>query len=706
MPAIWYNDADFTVYREPAEHRRDRKYSNLLGALDLEWSTITACDPPISFVYLWTLSIEDITVYGRTWDDLRECLLNIRGDLGLSSDFKLILFDQNLKVDFAFFHSQLDISTKERDFLSRDRHTIIKCIANECFEIHDSLELTERPLSAMGDIIGLPKIDDYEYNLIRHYKTEITPHELEYAGRDTEIIINYMRRERERYGTVKNIPLTGTRVIKNQIYENYKKWGSICSTTKNQLHDNEEDREMLQRMIKAYFGAFNYCTCVEDNKPLEDILSVDLQSSYGAQILLNKFPIKKFIKSEIPADWRELLHMDKYAYIVKLNIKGLKNIYPRIGFLPANNKEWHCMGVDALNDKILKMRSGIITLTDVDFKLLCEFYTFDEEHTKILELHTSKYGYLPGYIVKTVVDNYVAKSDYKAYLKSVKKERPATLDEENEYQIRKTNVSRIYGVFVQRPLLIDYFFDPETHSVKERKDKNDEPIYRFTKSKHDPVLYQWGVWVTAFGRREILQNFAAVGLRRDTDGDGYNDDIVLYCATDSLKFKNSDAAINIILDYNAKVKQRLQHFCKMYGYNYSDLEGIGEFEFEHYQKFKCIGTSKYCYIDDLNEFTAKISGLSKDNVFFDQFETPEEKMEALQPEMEIAAELAQCRKTTYYSKPFTATVTDYNGITAEVSEKSYCVLGIQKFDSRIMPAGSNKRITKAQMHQATHPTKV
>lgn len=703
--AIWYNDADFTQYCEPAQVRRDRKYSEILAAIDFEWSTLTDRKPAISFVYLWTLSIEDITVYGRTWDDLRECLLNIQSDLKLNKNYRLVMYDQNMKVDFAFFKTQLEISIRDKEFLSRDTHSVIKCVVNDCFELRDSHELTERPLAAMGDIVGLPKIDDYDYSKIRHSSTPLTDHEIEYAGRDTEIIIAYLRREIAKYGSVKSVPLTGTRVVKIQIWENYKSFGSIVSTRKNQLHDTPEDMEMLQRLIRAYFGAFNYCTTIEDNKVFDDILSVDIQSCYGGQILLNRFPIKRFKPAQIPADWRTLLRMDKYAYIVTVNVKNLCNIYPRIGFLPYN-KEWHLSGEELQGNTILKLKSGILTLTDVDFKLMCDFYTFDADKLKIIDLHISKYAPLPGYIVKTVVDNYIKKVQAKKVIAEIKKTRQPTADEENEYQIAKTNVSRIYGVFVQRPLLIDYYFDRKTGKVQERKDKNDKPVYRFTKTDHDPVLYQWGVWVTAYGRREILQNFAAVGLYRDADGSGHNSDNVLYSATDSLKFKFDVESINIINDYNESVKQKLRYFCKMYGYKFEDLEGIGEFEIEHYQKFKAVGISKYCYVDDNDVFVAKVSGLSRDNKYFDQFETNDKKIDALQPDMMIPDYLAQTRKTTYYDTPYTATVVDYLDNAAEVSERSYCVLGIQKFDSRPMSGDFMARVTKADIYTATNPTKI
>ena len=57
----------------------------------------------------------------------------------------------------------------------------------------DTFHLELNGLYAMGKACGVEKLDCWDYNLIRRPDTDLTPEELAYAGRDTEIIPAYLR---------------------------------------------------------------------------------------------------------------------------------------------------------------------------------------------------------------------------------------------------------------------------------------------------------------------------------------------------------------------------------------------------------------------------------------------------------------------------------------------------------------------------------
>lgn len=697
---IYWKDADFSQYCESSNFRRDHKFSNLVAGFDTETTAIIDHTPQYAFMYEWTFGVEDMIVYGRTWDEFRELLLNIKADLKLSSEFQLIVFDQRLKYEFQFFKDELWIDDK--DFIARDSHKVLQCVANDAFAFRCSAEYSELTLDQMGAVIGIPKLKGYDYAKIRHSKTPLDLFELDYCEHDVRILLEYFKKEREKYGQVWKIPLTATRIVKNLIYHYFRQMGSVQTLRANQFRDTPQDMLMLNKLQRAYFGAFNYSDLIYDNIPIDDVFGVDFQSSYGAQMLLNKFPIKKFKPEPIPEDWRELL-TEKYerkALLIRCKIKQLKNKYPRFGFLPTS-KEWSFNEKRTVTsqDKILYCPEIILTLTDIDFKLMLKFYQFDVNSFEILELHSSKYAPLPNYIVATIVDLYLRKVKIKTRNKKIKQQRELTPLEEAEYTYAKTMISRIYGVFVQKPLMLKYHYNRELKKLEPLKDDNDEAIEEFVKKEYDPVLYQWGVWVTAYGRREILENFAAISLETDSRGTNKNNDAVLYSDTDSLKFVG-DYYIDIILQYNENVKAKLRHFCEMnrlYGYKFEELEGIGEFEIEHYQTFKTIGLKKYCFIDDNGEFVAKLSGLSKENTFFDQFDTPEAKVAALDHEMEISEELAQNRTMTYVNRTIEDDVVDCYGTTEHVVVKSCVVLGLQRFQNRKYNVKLHKLFSDAEM---------
>lgn len=695
---IYWRDADFRKYCESASFRRDHKWSNLVAAFDSETTAILEHKPQYAFMYEWTFGIEDTICYGRTWDEFRELLLNVRADLKLNSDFKLIVFDQRLKYEFQFFKDELWID--DNDFLARDSHKVLKCTVNDVFSFRCSAEYTELTLAEMGAVIGIPKLEGYDYSKIRHSSTPLDYFELDYCEHDVLILLEYFKKEREKYQQVWKIPLTATRIVKNRIYYYYRSMGSVQTIRANQFRDTPADMLMLSKLQRAYFGAWNYSDLIWDNIALDNVWGVDFQSSYGAQMLLHKFPIKKFKPEHIPEDWKELL-TSKKALLIRCKIKNLQNKYPRFAFLPTS-KEWsfNRKKTTTIQDKILYCPEIILTLTDIDFKLLYEYYTFDDD-LEILELHSSKYAPLPNYIIATIVELYLNKVRIKQRNQEIKKQRDLNSLEKAEYTYAKTMISRIYGVFVQKPLMLQYHYDTKERKLQPRIDEEGNEIEEFVKNEYDPVLYQWGVWVTAFGRAEIIKNFAAIAL--SYDGRRYiNSDEVLYGDTDSLKFVG-DHHIDIILRYNAEVKQQLHHFCDMnrlYGYKFEQLEGIGEFEIEHYQKFKTIGLKKYCYIDDNGEFISKISGLSRENIYFDQWEDPEDKMKALDHDMEIDADLAKCRSMIYVNTPIEDDVKDYFGNIERVKVKSCVVLAVQRFENKKYSAKLPKLFSMSELkHQ-------
>ena len=677
---------------ESSVYRRDHTHSNLVGAFDLETTAIMASEVgrltledgikhDFAFMYIWQLGIEDIIVYGRTWDELRECLMDIHEALHLSPDYKLIIYDQKLKYDFYFFKSELEISAN--DFLAKDLHEVVKCIVNDVFEFRDSKIYTERDLDTMGKEIGYDKIKGYDYSLPRHALTPLSDFELNYCLRDVEILIRYFQRERDIYSFVKNIPITCTRIGTDMIYKNYRTMGSISSTRANQLRDTPDDLLMLGKLQKALFGAFNYSDLVRDNIVQSNVTYADISTMYGSLILLEKVPLKKFKPLPLPEDADELLG-PKYknmALLITIRVRDIENKYPNFLTLPVS-KEWdYTRPVEVYKDKLKKAKKIIMTITDIDFRLLKQFYNC--KSIDVLELYYSYYQPLPNYIIKTVVDLYLKKKEVGAEMAEIEKTRTLTDAEQSYYERVKTMVARIYGIFVKKPLLPRYTI--KDGIVEVMKDQDGEPLYEFVKKEHDPVLYQWGVWVTAHGRSAILRTVAAIALeeRRGREMRYVNNNNVLYTDTDGL-YAVGDIT-NIIARYNAEIQEKLRYFCKMnrlYGYKFEDLQGIGEFKVKHFPKFKTIGLKKYVYINEHGDFITKISGLSRENTYFDKFATNEEKLEALQPEMQIGAEEAQNRVATYYQDKVKATVIDYTGQPLEIVSRSYIVLGVQRYDSR------------------------
>lgn len=690
---IYWKDADFKPLLK-SDGYRTNKYSLLVGAFDIETTTIyypadyeveeLRNQPHFAFMYTWQFAVDDIAVYGRTWDEFTEFLLNLRADLELKIDRKLIVFVHNLKFEFAFMKKVKGIYFNETDFIARDRNDVIKCIVNDVFEFRDSYSYTEMPLEKMGEIVGLPKLKGYDYSLIRTSITPLTNNELSYCEHDVLILTRYFNSEADKYGYVANIPLTATRCVKRLIYGNYRCGDWFGFGKKGRLiPESDTDMYVLDLLKSAYSGGFLYSNAYYKNTSVENVIHADVSSFYPAIMLFNKFPQGKFEKIATPESLNELFESPTYnkrPLLIKLKLRNVKYKYPCFGYL-HNNNDWTVIKPELYNNHILAAKYISLTVNEIDLKNIINYYTFDTEHVDIVEVYAAKqYAYLPRYIIRTVIELYKEKKRQKEIYEAIKVTRPPTAEESYTYHLAKSMLDRIYGIFVQRPIVIQYGFDNKSGCVV--------PLGEvYAKSDNDnTVLYQWGVWIVSYGRDIVTKKFAEIGLQT-INGVNKNIDTVLYSDTDCLKFFNNPAYINILSQYNADVKENLKKMCLRNSSfcKFEELEGIGEFTFEHYKQMKIGGIKKYCYVNDNDDFYSVVSGLSSDNTYFSQFATNAEKLAAFDENMQIPAELARNRRNKYVTETITETVVDYLGQPCEVQTNSFVLLSINGFNSVTSP---------------------
>lgn len=690
----WWNNVNFKELLKSKKKRTRTNYISLIAAFDIESSTVEVEEKnKISFMYVWQMGIEDITFYGRTWEDFRRCLEKIQKDLNLSSKFRMLVYVHNMKFDFSFFKSECNVSCK--DFIARDSHDVIKCIVNDIFEFRDSYCYTEKPLEDMGREVGIEKLDGekYDYEKVRHSETPLTQYELQYCENDVKIILKYFQREREVFGNVSDIPLTATQRVKKILWKHYREIGSKSSAKARKLKDNNKDKAVLKLLRSAYWGAINFCNPLYIGHSIENVTSVDLDCAYGSLALSKKFPNYKFQNMPIPADPKELIN-DKYSYLITLKITNLKNKYPNIGFLPSFKiRHWDYNTLDAIIDekKILSTSSAIITITDVDFELLYEFYDWKE--LTIINVLGSKKSYLPDYITQSIVELYQDKKRVKNELREIRKVRKATDYEELNYTNVKSRIARIYGVFVQDPEPDLYEYNDESNTVEsERKSK--------ISAASDISSYQWGVWITAYCRREILMLLKKIAVESSHGKEIYKN-IVAYIDTDCIKVISNNSINDIISQYNANVKKIFKEFCNLYDIPFSTIEGIGELDREDYKEIKILGQKKYAFINSKGEFIYKISGLSKKNKLFDN-KTPDECMDLLKLDMEVPAEIAkntECKYVTYDErKKFL--ILDYMGESLEISLKSFALINEVPYKSKDSKADKLKHINPQKIKRA------
>lgn len=695
--------ADLRAFATSPSFRRAHAYAQHVAAFDIE----TTDWGDFSSMYIWQFAIDDLVVFGRTWDDLRGWIQRLKAEIGLSIDHRLIVYDQLLRYEFQYYKHYLIVDPV--DLIARSERDVIKCMVQGCLEFRDSYVYTEKSLKMMGEEIGIPKLGGYDYARKRHHLSELTPRELEYCEHDVLILTKYFRREAEYYGGIHSIPLTATqrvkRIISSEMYE-------ACGRSRDlkyrmmyrQLKDTPEDQAVLQMLRVAYFGGFNFSTHLHANETISGVFSADLDACYGSMMFCKDFPIDRFQPLPVPHDKTALDQLIRgegvyyrQACLIHFEAWNIKARIPTAAFLPLYLKNFLVRDPETRgrmkNTRLVECDYLETVLTDIDFRLMWKFYQFETKDGKrggvrIKAILGSRYAPLPGYIINSIYGTYSQKKAEKAELKKIRKAggKP-TPEQEAQYMRSKTNVSRIYGVFVQDPVRYEYTYSDSSGRIIPGG------IGEASK-QYSAVLYQWGVWVSAWARWELLRMFAKIGF---INSDTYNKRI-LYCDTDCIKWQGVGAeAMAIIDEYNAQQRATVKQLCRWRGLDPALIEGIGEWDVEYYQKFKTIGVKQYCYIQN-NEFYLKCSGLippdyetdadtgetiNRGMCFFDKFKTPAEKMDAFREGMEIPEEETRMLKRIYIDERHEADVVDDDGIPAHVAAESGILLRPRSYKSSL-----------------------
>ena len=693
--------------RPDARYRKDHKYYELPAALDIETSrTGTDKKKDFAFIYLWGFAVGEVVAYGRTPAELIDYIHILRGELRLAIDFRLLVYVHFLKYEFQFLKHYLTI--EEHDFIARSSHEPLRILCNDCIELRDSYTYTEQPLEIMGREIGLPKVDGFDYDVMRTPETPLTEQELFYQECDVLILTRYFTRESNFYGGISRIPLTATqrvqRVISAELdrYSQQIKW----RVYNQQLNPaDERERAVLHLLHIAFFGGFNYCNRLHAGETIKQAYGVDIDTSYGAQCLFHRFPRKRFkplptmAGGVVPPGMLEDIingrgHYKDKALLITCEFEGLEARIPEVAFLPIYCKNYLYRSLErkrSMKSKHLTSCEHVETcLTDIDFRLVCKWYKWRE--IKIHSILGSMYAPLPEYVLQAIIDMIAQKKATKSELQEVEKFRPITEEERAEYTRIKSFVSRIYGLFVKDPLRMDYTYDKNSGSVRPvgihgAADETDGKKKRFA-----PVLYQWGVWVASWARHEILsviEQLAAIG-GTDRNGILWNRRI-LYSDTDSVKwYKIGAEALEVVNAYNLKKQKRLEDFCTRRKISADWLRGLGELEFETYTLLRAVGMKQYAEVKK-GRFDYHIAGLprmdfvkQKDGTtknrgctYFDKWENPADKIEHLTDSLTIPAEESHLNATIFIDDERAADVIDRDGKKVHVSARS-CILLVAK----------------------------
>lgn len=559
-------------------------YVNYVATFDIETSKIEKSnDEYEGFLYHWQFCINGIVIFGRDWLQFARLIYYLKDILQLSNNKKLVVYVHNLSYEFHFLYNLFYIS----DVFCLDKRKVLKCILDDFIELRCSYYLSNMNLSKFientPNTQHIKALGDLDYSKLYLPSTQLSCKEYGYCFNDVCGLFECIR-ERLQEFNLNQIPLTSTGYVRRECRKNMNK-----NLNNRKIFEkialNQEVYDLLRDCFRGGNTASNrYHT----NVILDNVSSYDMTSAYPYVMLSEKYPMSKFIYYDLES-FKELDYYNKryctIGYYYFSNIK-LKNNIP-IPYIPISK----CLTVVKDEDLIvyngrLISSSGIkIALTNIDYEIIKNQYDFDYDDLRVENFYFARKGFLPNELRETIIEYY----ELKTQLKGIN-------DKEYEYMKSKNKLNSLYGMIVTNIQRKEILFDSEKDEVFSYGEKG--LLEDYYNSRNNFLSYQWGVFVTAYCRRNLQLALDGIGLD------------VVYCDTDSVKYLNNHDEVFNKINYNM-LKYCEEHDILNYALRDNKKYYLGVYDFEGtYQKFKTLGAKKYAFLKN-DKYGITVSGLSK-----------------------------------------------------------------------------------------------
>lgn len=568
-------------------------YYNVPCSYDIETSSFYDDNEKRSIMYIWMIGLGGYCIMGRTWDNWLYAINKISEYCGLCRDVRLIMYVHNLGYEFQFMRKHLEW---EHVFSIENRKPVY-CLSDIGIEFRCSYILSGYSLQHLSNelqVYDVKKLSgNLDYKLIRHRNTPLTENEISYCVNDVLVVMAYIQETINREGDITQIPLTKTGYVRR-----YCKRQCIgTSKHRNEkyrdfIHTLNLDADEYKQLRRAFAGGFTHANAEHSNKTLYDVDSWDFTSSYPCVMLAEKFPMSSSQLVSIQS-MEELEHnIDLYCCLFDVEFINLESTQLYEQYLSISHC-WGLSGYSANNGRLVSANHCYTTLTDVDYKIVKKFYTWDE--IRIANFRRYRRGYLPTEFIKSIINLYVDKTT----LKDVE-------GKEIEYMQAKANLNSCYGMAVtdicrEDITYIDDEWSTSEPDIEKAIEKNNRALGRF-------LFYPWGVWVTAYARFNLFTGI--VECAHD----------YVYSDTDSIKMLNGDRHTEYIERYNNNITRKLRIAMKYHGIDDSMIcpktkDGIekplGVWDYEgHYKQFKTLGAKRYL-INQNGKYKLTVAGLTK-----------------------------------------------------------------------------------------------
>lgn len=566
--------------------RKKIRYKDIITAFDIETTRLEDIEQSIMYIWQWAFG-PDLVVIGRTWDEFTLFCNNINNVL--KEDERLICFVHNLSFEFQFLKGIHHFEPE--DVFCTDSRKILKCqigkIEMRCSYLHSNMSLKEYTEKMGAEHSKLSGIE-FDYSKKRFPWTDMTLSELKYCINDVVGLVEAVQIEMAHdHDTIYSFPLTSTGYVRRDAKR------ALQAIDHTWIRRGAPDFHVYTLLREAFRGGNTHASRYAAGHLLEFkssyIHSVDRSSSYPDVLVNHLYPEGRFheVGRCSAFKFNELYNVMGRAMVFRARFFGikLKNRLEGVPYIPKD-KCRNLLGSVNDNGRVLMADCLEITLTDVDYRIIEDMYTWED--VSYLDVCYTRYRALPKPFTDLINEYYRRKTELKGI-------EGAELD----YFRAKAKLNSLYGMCAQDPIKQSILYQNDQYILD---DQDPEKLLAQNNAHRQLPNYQVGCWCTAWSRYELQRCIKKV---QDTKGAFF-----IYTDTDSIKY----AGEVDFSDYNAeKINDSKKH-----GAYAKDPKGtthyMGVFEREWDSEainFKTLGAKKYAYTDLNGKLHITVAGVIK-----------------------------------------------------------------------------------------------
>ena len=629
-------------------------YYNIPCAFDIETTSFYDNGEKVGLMYIWQFGINGYIFIGRYWNEFLQLLDDIKAAFDVNIENRLVIYVHNLAFEFQFIRTLF----RWYNVFSIDSRKPIYATTCYGFEFRCSYLLSGYSLAKVGDNLTKYKckkmVGDLDYTLKRHNETPLTNEELQYCINDIMIVMCYIQERIEIDGNITKIPLTKTGYVRNYcrnmcLYESksHKKGGKKFTSYHNMIKSLSIEVDEYKQLKRAFMGGFTHSNAINTNIVLNNVKSFDFTSSYPYCMISEKYPMSKGKLIEV-----DKTNFEQYlqTYCCVFDVQFI-NLLPKINYenYISYSKCFKCVNPVINNGRIVCCDTLQTTITNVDYDIIKRCYSWDE--IKIANFRIYQKGYLPTQFVKSIIKLYQDKTQ----LKGVE-------GKEVEYMQSKEMLNSCYGMCVTDIARDEFIYDNNIwQTIKPDNNKLQSELERYNKSKKRFLFYVWGIFVTAYARRNLFSGIFEFG----------ND--YIYSDTDSIKVINYNNHMDYINKYNEMTQKKLEIACKYHNISITELQPktikgvtklLGVWDNDGvYDKFKTLGAKRYMY-NCGDEYHITIAGTNK-HLGSNYIKTLKKPFDAFCDGLIIPPEHTGKLTHTYIDEIREGVIIDYRGVPLE-----------------------------------------